>query len=414
MHIIILGSGVIGLSCAYYLQKSGYQITIIDQCRTLDNCSMGNAGYISPSHFMPLATPGIVAQGLKWMLDASSPFYIKPRLNGDLIKWGIQFWKHANEKNVQQNSPHLNNLLQLSRSLYLNMDAELGHIFDLQQKGCLMLYKNKKTAHHEEELVREARNKYNIDATILSQKELVELEPSLNSNVLGGAYYPSDCHLNPSKLMKGLYENLVGKGVQFRFEEEVLNMESKGGKVVKIITNKTEYVPDECIMATGSWMPLLSKKLGINLLLQAGKGISYTYKETKTTINYPAILVDNRVAITPLKNELRVAGTMEFSGINHRINMKRVKPIIDATNDYYPSLELYYPEKHEVWAGLRPVSPDGLPYIGKHSQIKNLTIAGGHAMIGISSASGTGLLVKQIIHKEKTEIPIESFRIERF
>jgi len=149
MHITIIGAGVIGLSTAYYLHEAGHEVTIIDKGDGKNNCSFGNAGYISPSHFIPLASPGIVAQGLKWMLSSTSPFYIEPRINASLIKWGWKFYTKANEKTVSKNAPHLNNILQLSRNLMIDLDHANGHGFELEKKGCLMLYKTQETASHE-------------------------------------------------------------------------------------------------------------------------------------------------------------------------------------------------------------------------------------------------------------------------
>jgi D-amino-acid dehydrogenase len=412
MQITIIGAGVIGLTTAYYLQKEGHEVTIIEKGNGSNNCSFGNAGYISPSHFIPLASPGIVAQGLKWMLSATSPFYIKPRLDTSLLRWGLKFYAKANEKKVAQNAPHLNNILQLSRNLMVDLDNELHHGFQLETKGCLMLYKTEKTGHHEAQLAHEAKN-YGMDAPILSQSEVQAMEPNVTVDVLGGVYFPIDCHLHPVRMMETLQQKLSDKGVKILYEHEVQNFETQNGKVTAVLTDKGKIVTDHLVVAAGSWLEVVTHKLGIHVLLQAGKGYSVTYSDRKHNLIHPAILVDDRVAMTPMGNELRVGGTMELGGINHDINMTRVKPIISAANAYYPSIQLDTPSVEKVWAGLRPCSPDGLPYIGNSPHHVNVTIAGGHAMIGISLAAATGLLVKQLIQKEKTEIPLDAFRVVR-
>jgi len=152
MKVTIIGGGVIGLCSAYYLTKKGYKVTVIERNDITDGCSFGNMGYVSPSHFIPLATPGMISQGLKWMLKSSSPFYIKPRLNWDLMKWGMTFWKNANAKKVEANAPHLNNLLQLTRHLMNDIKNELGDSFSMTEKGCWMLYRSEKTGDHEKHL----------------------------------------------------------------------------------------------------------------------------------------------------------------------------------------------------------------------------------------------------------------------
>src|SRR6185503_14340662 len=152
MKVTIIGGGVVGLCCAYYLNNEGYKVTVIDRNDITDGCSFGNMGYISPSHFIPLASPGIVSQGLKWMLSSSSPFYIKPRLNRDLLGWGIHFWKNASAKKVTENVPHLYALLHLSRGLMNELKNDLPESFEMIEKGCWMLYKNEKTGDHEKKL----------------------------------------------------------------------------------------------------------------------------------------------------------------------------------------------------------------------------------------------------------------------
>ncbi len=413
MHITIIGAGVIGLTVAYYLRKEGHEVTIIDRGNGTNNCSFGNAGYISPSHFIPLASPGIVAQGLKWMLSSTSPFYIKPRLNTSLVKWGLKFYANANEKTVAQNAPHLNNILQLSRNLIVDLDQELDHGFQLETKGCFMLYKSAETGHHEAELAHEAK-KYGMEALVLSKEEVQVMEPEVEVDVLGGVYFPIDCHLHPVRMMEMLEKANISKGVKILYSQEVTDFETVGGKVKAVITDKSNYKCEHLVVAGGAWLELLSNRLGINLLLQPGKGYSTTYLERNKNLKHPAILVDDRVAMTPLGSELRIGGTMELGGINQDVNMKRVTPIVTAANSYYPDLNLETPAISNVWTGLRPCSPDGLPYIGNSTHHTNVTVAGGHAMLGISLAAGTGLLVKQLIHNEKTEIPMDAFRLDRF
>jgi len=412
MHITIIGAGIIGMTSAYYLRKEGHEVTIIEKSDGADNCSFGNAGYISPSHFIPLASPGIVAQGLKWMLNSSSPFYIQPRLNTSLIKWGLKFYGNANEKTVARNAPHLNNMLQLSRQLTIDLNSALNNGFDLKTKGCFMLYKTEETGHHEAELALEAK-KYGMDAPIMSQQEIQKMEPDVQVDVLGGVYFPIDCHLHPLHMMASITQWLTYAGVKILYQHEVKDFEVQTGQVKAVITDKGKITCDHTVIAVGSWLEILTDKLGIHLLLQPGKGYSVTYNDLTKNLAHPSILVDARVAMTPLDTSLRVGGTMELSGINSRINMKRVLPIVDAANSYYPDIKLSEPQPDKVWTGLRPCSPDGLPYIGSSPHHQNVTIAGGHAMLGISLAAATGLLVKQIVQKEKTEISVAAFRVDR-
>ena len=412
MKICIAGGGIIGLSCAYYLQKAGHDVTIIEKGSGDNNCSFGNAGYISPSHFIPLASPGIVAQGLRWMLSSTSPFYIQPRLSTDLLRWGWKFYRSASEKTVQKNAPHLNNILQLSRTLMIDMDKELGGGFDLKQDGCFMLCRTETSFKHEIEVSNEA-GKMGIDAPVMSKAEVQDMEPEVELNISGGVFFPIDCHVHPVHMMERLYSHLRMAGVKILHNQTVKAFEKENKTVHAVITDKERIQCDECVIAPGSWLPQVLSLLGIDILLQPGKGYSTTYRNVPRNLRHPAILVDDRAAMTPLDRDLRVGGTMELSGLNNTIRMNRVQPIIKAANTYYTNLNLDVPAPEAVWSGLRPVSPDGLPYIGKHSSYDNITIAGGHAMLGVSLAAATGQLIKQIIQHEKPEIPIEAFRVER-
>ena len=410
--VIVAGGGVIGLCTAYYLNKAGHEVVLIDKGDLKQGTSFGNAGYISPSHFIPLASPGIVAKGLQWMLSSSSPFYIKPRLNMDLIRWALTFWKRSGKATMERNIPHLNNILHLSRELTSEIRNDLGNQFRMEEKGCFMLYKSALTEKHEIELAKEAAA-LNIETQVFSAKEVQAMEPEVEVNVRGGVLYPIDAHLHPGDLMKTIHDHLQQSGVQFQLETTITGFEKQGRKVTKVLTDKGDFTGDEIVLATGSWLPATSRDLGIDLLLQAGKGYSMTFDAVEKNLHYPAILVDDRVAMTPMGADLRMGGTMEISGIGSPMLMKRVQAIFKAAKNYYPDLPVAFPTQDKIWHGLRPLSPDGLPYIGRHSTYDNIVMAGGHAMLGLSLAAATGKLVEEIVGGLETSIDISAFNVER-
>lgn len=410
--VIVAGGGVIGLCTAYYLNKAGHEVILIDKGDLKHGTSFGNAGYISPSHFIPLASPGIVAKGLQWMLSSSSPFYIKPRLNMDLIRWALTFWKRSGKSTMERNIPHLNNILHLSRELTSSIRNELGNQFRMEEKGCFMLYKSILTEKHEIELAKEAAA-LNIETRIFNAKEIQDMEPEVEVNVRGGVLYPIDAHLHPGDLMQTIHDHLQASGVQFQLETTITGFEKQGRKVSKVLTDKGDFSGDEVVLATGSWLPVTSRDLGIDLLLQAGKGYSMTFDAVEKNLHYPAILVDDRVAMTPMGADLRMGGTMEISGIGSPMLMKRVQAIFKAAKNYYPDLPVEFPAQEKIWHGLRPLSPDGLPYIGRHSKYDNIVMAGGHAMLGLSLAAATGKLVEELVSGIDTSIDISAFNVER-
>jgi D-amino-acid dehydrogenase len=215
-------------------------------------------------------------------------------------------------------------------------------------------------------------------------------------------------------MMSSLKLYLQSTGVKFQLNTTVTGFEKSNKKISAVITDKGKFNCSEVVLATGSWLPAVAKMMGIKLLLQPGKGYSYTYPFIENNIKYPAILVDGRCAITPWGNKLRIGGTMELSGINNKVLVKRMEGIYNSAKDFYPGLKIDFPPTDKIWNGLRPVTPDGLPYIGKHSLYENVVIAGGHAMLGISEGTGTGKLVSEIVNNKTTSIDIRAFRVERF
>jgi D-amino-acid dehydrogenase len=412
-NITIIGGGIIGLNCAYYLQKEGYAVTVIERGDITNGCSFGNMGYFSPSHFIPLASPGIIAEGLRYMLRSSSSFYIKPRLSLPLMQWAYHFWKNSNASTVAKHAPHLNNILQLSRHLINDIRDEIGNSFLMEEKGCLLMCREEKTLDHEFHLADDAE-KLGLKVERLNKEQVQVLEPDVELNVSGAVLFRDDCHINPEKFMVALKNYLGNKGVQFQLNTTVTCFEKKNDKISAVVTNKGKFECEELVIATGSWLPAVAKMMGVNLLLQPGKGYSYTYDHVEKNIRYPAILIEGRCAMTPWGQQLRIGGTMEISGINETILPKRMKGIYDSVKDFYPGLKIDLPPADKIWHGLRPVTPDGLPYIGRLKNFKNVVIAGGHAMMGVSLAPGTGKLVTEIIGRKNTTIDMSAFRVERF
>jgi D-amino-acid dehydrogenase len=412
-NVTIVGGGVIGLFSAYYLQKAGYEVTVIDNGFIRDGCSFGNMGYMSPSHFVPLASPGIIAEGFRHMLSSSSPFYIKPRLNPDLIKWAWNFYKSSNAATVAKHAPHLNNILQLSRHLMNDVRNEIGDTFLMEEKGCFMLCKSKKALDHEFHLADDAE-KFGLKVERLLSADVQKLEPDVELDVAGAVLFKDDCHFHPGKMMEALDNNLLRKGVNIETGTTVTGFEKTGNTVSAVLTNEGRFACDNLVIATGSWLPVVSKMLGIHLLLQPGKGYSHTYPHIPKNIHYPAILVDGRCAITPWGKMLRIGGTMEFSGYNDKVLDKRMLGIYNSIKSFYPGLEIGGGPANNTWNGLRPVTPDGLPYISRTDKYNNVVFAGGHAMLGISQGPGTGLLVSEMIANKKTEIDVSAFSLDRF
>ena len=409
--VIIIGGGIVGLSSAYYLGLAGKSVLVLDKGNGNDGCSFGNAGFVSPSHFIPLAAPGIVSKGLKWMLSASSPFYIKPRVNLNLMRWGIEFMKHATEKHVNDSKKILADLSLASRELHVNLAKESGS--DLEEKGIVMLCNTESTLKHEIE-IGEVASDLGMEAKTLSMDDLNVLDPGIEKKALGGVYFPMDAHADPNQFMAAFPKLLDHLDVTIEYNSNVTDFEYTNEKISSVSVNDVAYEADQFVMAAGSFSPTILKKLNLNLILEPGKGYSvdWTTPVSKPSVSY--ILVEARVAVTPFKDRVRIAGTMELNGLNQEVNYVRSNGFIKSVEAYFPDYKFEHFKNLPVWAGLRPCSPDGLPYVGRTNKYSNLVLATGHAMMGFTLGPITGQLVKEIIMEENTSINIEKLSANRY
>ena len=409
--VVIIGGGIMGVCSAYFLKKEGHEVTLIDKSNFSSGASYVNAGYITPSHIISLAAPGIITKGLKWMFNPASPFYVKPRLDKDFLQWAWAFKRSSTKQKVAQSIPVIKDINILSRELYVAMKSSGDLDFHYDHKGLLMAYKHDKAGEQEWEVGKKAIQ-LGLKVENLTAKEVEVLEPNANLNIKGAVYFHSDAHMTPGGFMKNMLSYLKENGVTILAEEEVKDIIISTNSITKVVTNKQEIKADEFVMAAGSWSPLISKKLGIKMLLQPGKGYRINVAQ-ETNITIPAVLLEAKVAVTPMNGFTRFSGTMEIDKINHKINPIRVNAIANSASEYYHGLQISTQDKEAAQCGLRPVTPDGLPYIGRTSQYNNLTFATGHAMMGWSLGPATGKLVSEIISDKKSSLDLTPFNVQR-
>ena len=415
MRVIVIGGGIIGLSSALYLQRAGWEVTVLDKGDFSDNCSYGNAGYICPSHFIPLATPGIVKKGLKWMWNSKSPFYVQPRLDWNLISWGLKFMKSANAKQVEAAAVPLRDIAIISKKEYEEWTKIPGFDFAYEHKGLLEIFQTAEAEEHVHHTLAKAHQLGLTDTVILSKEELNKLEPHTTINGIGALFFKCDAHCYPNKLMSNLVSYLQSAGVKLLANNEVTGFETDAGKIKKVMTATGSFVADEIVMCTGSWGKQTAKLLGINIPLMPGRGYSVTLENSPYKINYPAILVEGRVAMTPMDgNKIRFGGTMEITSHKTPVRMSRVQGILDAVKRFYPEFDVPLPSKEKIWYGYRPCSADGLPYIGRVKKYSNLTLATGHSMLGLSLGAGSGKLVNEVVSNLPVTMDLKPFAVERF
>jgi D-amino-acid dehydrogenase len=412
-RIVIVGGGIIGLATAYSSLKEGSRVTIVDRMPAWgDSCSLGNAGMIVPSHFIPLAAPGVFGQALKWMGNPESPFHVKPRLSLDLMKWGLQFYLACTESQARESGKLLRDLNLASREIY-GVWSDTGLQFGLAKRGLLMLCQSQHAFQEESEVAQQARD-LGLPAQVLSPSETAALDPNVTMSIVGSVYYPKDCHLDPSTLMKALRAKIDSMGGTFVDETLLRGWKTDSQRITALETNRGEIEGDDFVLCGGAWSSELARSLKLRIPLQPGKGYSLTLPNPIEQPTVCSILCEAKVAVTPIGDSLRFGGTMQLGELNQSIDPVRVGGIIKSIPKYFPRFRPQHFEGIEPWCGLRPVSPDGLPYIGRTRAWQNLVVATGHAMMGLSLGPITGELVSQILHGKPTSYTIDRLSPDRY
>jgi len=413
--IIVVGGGVIGVCAAYYLTKAGRKVTLIEAGDICSGSSYGNAGFLLYSHIIPLSAPGVLGQGLKWLFDSTSPFYIKPRLSLELAFWLWRFRKACSEKNTLRSMGVLSGLVRESQRLYEKLSELEGLDFGYKAGGHLKLYRTAlgfEKGKHEVEWMK----KFHIDTRLLETAQIRKMVPAVSSDVVGGIYFPGDAHLIPFDFVSGLAERVKQMGAEMLTGTEVLGFDVTGSEISAVRTTRGNFSLHQIVVAAGAHTPLLTRGLNLPLPIQGGKGYSVTYRypedHQEEVSAIPVLLKEDAVAITPMNRMVRISGTLELSGLDMAINEKRIHAFLKNTGRYIRipgGLKLV-----EIWRGLRPCTPDGLPVIGRTKAYTNLILATGHATVGMGLGPVTGKLVARIASGKPPGFDVNPLGIERF
>jgi len=409
--VVIVGAGIIGFSVAYELSKRGYDITIIDRTGPGHGCSYGNAGMLVPSHFETLPAPGVIQKALRWLTDAQGPFSINPSVILSDPGFLLKFAGNCNESHVERHRNLLKTLHTISRDVYLEWSQELDD-FKLETNGISMLFGSEKGEKEEKQLGEKAID-LGMPVEFLTRSQLEEREPGLQMRVKGGVHYNLDAQLNPGKLMQALKAELIKRGVHLEYNFS-MDRFLKGTNGIKGVKADREIIEgDQFVLAAGTWSGDLVRSLGINLPLQSGKGYSFNVPDQNGRIRIPKLINEAKATITPMGGFVRFGGTMQLGNRKEGITMNRIRGLYKSLEHYFPNFS--FPEFNRLnpWYGFRPVSPDGLPYLGRLRKYPNLFIAAGHAMIGISLGAVTGRIAAQLLSGEDPGIDIRSLDPER-
>ena len=411
--ILIIGGGAIGICCAHYLTRSGRRATLVEKGDIGCGASLGNAGLVIPGLSIPLAAPGVITKGLKWMLDPESPFYIKPRLEPNFLKWLWKFSRHCTADHLRRAVPIIRDLQLASMDLFKEL-ATIDKIdLGLRQRGIVDAYRNRQ-AFEKGMPTASLLRQFGLENRVLDTDEINDLFPAIRTNIVGGFFYAQDAHLVPERFVRGLAGHAEQNGAVILTNTEVIGMKKSGRRITTVSTTRGDFTANEIVLAGGSWSPTIVRDLKLRLLIEPAKGYSISYKRPMNFPEIPLILVEAKVALTPMDEVLRLAGTLELAGWDHSINLRRVQAILKSIPLYLPDFDVHSLELIEIWRGMRPCTPDGLPYIGRPKDLDNLIVATGHAMKGISMAPITGKLVAQLAAGERPEVNLSALKIERF
>ncbi len=388
---------MIGLCAAWRLLERGVETVVIDSAAPGgNNGSRENAGMIVPSHFVPLAAPGMMAKGLRWLLDRESPFAIRVRPDPALARWGWLFHRHSTEAHVRSAASLLRDLHFESRRMFVAL-AEEGEDFGLAKRGLLMLCKSARGLQDEEEIARMADG-LDVRAEVLDTDAVARLDPDITMDVAGGVHYPDDCHLNPARLLDRLRERVLRLGGEIRHDAVVDELARDGsGWLREVRGYGFSESGTHFVIAGGFRSGRLLRSLGLRLPMQPGKGYSLTVPDPPQLPRLCSILTEAKVAVTPVGGALRFAGTMEIGAGDDRANPARLRGIVRSAGGYFPEIKTACFDGLKPWVGHRPVTPDGLPYLGRAPRDENLVIATGHAMMGLSLGPVTGDIVASLV-----------------
>lgn len=410
--VLIIGGGVIGVCIALYLTREGKSVTLLEKNALCAGASHGNASWVATAACQPTAAPGVIEQGLKWMLDSGSPFYIKPRANLDLLRWLWHFRQASTEEKMLAGAKITTLLNQPTIKLYKEL-VEEGLEFGFEQKGLLHLHLSEKYRKSGIEDMK-FREKYGYKGELLGRKELEELQPNLRPEIESGIFYSEPAHIQPHKFVDAIGRQAEKEGALIREWTTVSGFDMRNGYIHAVETNQGRFEAGEVVLAAGAWSAPLAKMMGQRILLQPAKGYSITAKRPAPELGpqRPISLNDYKIAITPFGADFRFSSTLELAGFDPSINQKRIAVNYEGLNRVFEGFD--HLDVKETWSGYRPLSADTLPIIGRSVVINNLIYATGHGTLGVTHAPITGKLVTQIVKGEKPDIDIKLLQPDRW
>ena len=400
MRVVVVGGGVIGLSVAYYAQKAGADVTVLTARAVGAGASAVNAGWVTPALSSPVPGPGVLTGSLKWMLSPSSPFYARPRLDPGFLRWLLAFRARCNARDLAAGTEALGELNRRTFGLYDELRAD-GLSFDEHRTGLLMAYTHRAEAEHEVEGSRWLE-RFGLPLPVLGDPQ--ELEPALSDEIHGAFLYPVERHVDPATLAAAMAACITARGGEVRTDTTVDTIEpgrSSGGdlagaRAANVIAGSEQFPAHAVVVAAGAWTPRVLNGVPGRVPVIAGKGYALDFAPAPIALRRPLYLHESRVGVSPYDGRIRLAGTMELTGISESISRRRVDAIARAAAR---ALRGWPAEgvPTAVNSGMRPLTPDGLPVVGRLPRAPGVWVASGHSMLGVTLAPATGAALAEAL-----------------
>jgi D-amino-acid dehydrogenase len=415
-EVLVIGGGIVGVSCAFYLTRAGHEVTLIEREEAvcpIGASSYGNAGLITPSDPYPVPVPGVLGQGLTWLLDDSSPLYIKPRPDPRLARWLVLFSASARATPMRRSMPTLRALGLEGIAAYEEL-AALGELdAGYRHNGILNLYVTEDSWRSALDDIRPLAREFGVETEAVDAAAVRERVPAALPGVVGGTFNPEDAHVDPCALTRQLARAAERRGATVLTATEAVGFDGLGRRIAAVATTRGRIEAETVVLAAGVWSAGLGRRLGLDLPVVPAKGYAVTVaRPAGVPAHHPLYLPEGHACVTPFGDELRLAGTLELSGMNRRILPNRLDGIQNGVARFLAGIA--GAERRSIWRGLRPMTPDGLPIMGRSPRHDNLVVATGHCMSGVMYGPGTGRLVAQLVAGETPAFDVERLRVDRF
>lgn len=409
--VLILGGGVIGLSCALALRRAGASVRVLEQAVPGHGASHGNCGTLTPSHAIPLSVPGVPWKALRWMLKRDAPLYVNPRPDFERWRWLLGFAQRCRLDVAQRAAIARCAILQRSHALLPQWLAEENIDCDYAKRGTLYVYRAAR-ALQADRADADWLRELDIPTDVLDADAVLAMEPVLKTGVAGGVLHPDDAQLRPDRLLAELARRVRERGAVIETDTRIEGFECANGKLDTVRTSRGMFSGERIVLALGAWSPQIAPQLRMKLPMQPGKGYSITTSRPDPCPRTALVLREAGVCVTAWASGFRLGSTMEFSGYDATLNRTRLDALRRGAQTYLQ--EPFGDQLQEEWWGWRPMCVDEVPLIGPSTRWKNLLLATGHGMLGVSMSAATGEMIAAQIAGAPTMIDPAPYAPARF